>query len=166
MLTTIYAPSDKPIRNAAIAIVAAKYNSRYTDALVESARHELGEGGITRVEVIRVPGSFEIPVVASRLTKTNDPQFEAIICFGAIFQGETTHATSIGDAVSHSLAALQVESGKPVIHGVFVFQNEEQAEVRCLGAEHNRGVEAARTAIEMIRVMRALQNFEREETIF
>lgn len=166
VLTTISAPSDKPIRNAAAAIVAARYNSRYTDALVESASRELAEGGVTRVEVVRVPGSFEIPVVASRLTKTNDPHFEAIICFGVIFQGETTHAENIAEAVSLSLAALQVESGKPVIHGVFVFQNEEQAEVRCLGAEHNRGIEAARTAIEMIRVMRALQNFEREEPIF
>ncbi len=166
MLTNIAEGPEKPIRNAAVAIVAARYNSKYTDALVESARRELEAGGVTRIEVVRVPGSFEIPVVAARLTRTNDPEFEAIICFGAILQGQTTHAQNIADAVSRTLAELQVSSGKPVIHGVLLFQNEEQAEVRCLGTEHNRGTEAARTALEMIRVMRGLQNFEREEPTF
>jgi 6,7-dimethyl-8-ribityllumazine synthase len=166
VLTNIAEGSEKPIRNAAVAIVAAKYNSKYTDALVESARAELSAGGVTRIEVVRVPGSFEIPVVATRLTKTNDPEFEAIICFGAILQGQTTHAENIADSVSHTLAQLQVTSGKPVIHGVLLFENEEQAKVRCLSKEHNRGLEAARTALEMIRVMRALQHFEREEPIF
>jgi 6,7-dimethyl-8-ribityllumazine synthase len=59
-----------------------------------------------------------------------------------------------------------VSSGKPIIHGVLLFDNEEQAKVRCLGQDHNRGIEAARTAVEMIRVMRALQNFERDEPTF
>ena len=148
--------------NAAVAIVAAKYNPTYTDALVQSAQEELTAGGISRVEVVRVPGSFEIPVVAARLAAANDPDFEAIICFGAIFQGKTSHAQNIADSVSYSLADLQVQSGKPIIHGVLLFQDEEQARVRCFGKEHNRGIEAARTAIEMVRVMRSLQNFERE----
>jgi 6,7-dimethyl-8-ribityllumazine synthase len=64
--------------------------------------------------------------------------------------------------VSHSLAELQIRHGKPIIHGVLLFHNEEQARVRCFGKEHNRGIEAARTAVEMVRVMRGLQNFERE----
>jgi 6,7-dimethyl-8-ribityllumazine synthase len=166
VLTNIAEAVEKPIRNATVAIVAAKYNAKYTDALVEAARAELSAGGVTRIEIVRVPGSFEIPVVAARLTKTNDPEFEAIICFGAILQGQTTHAENIADSVSHTLAQLQVASGKPVIHGVLLFDNEEQARVRCLGKDHNRGIEAARTALEMIRVMRALQNFEREEPIF
>lgn len=148
--------------NAAIAIIAAKYNATYTDALVRSAQEELTAAGIARIEVIRVPGSFEIPVVASRLAQANDPVFEAIICFGAIFQGQTSHAQNIADSVSHSLAGLQIHSGKPIIHGVLLFQDEVQARVRCFGKDHNRGVEAARTALEMVRVMRALQNFERE----
>ena len=166
MLTNIAEGPDKPLRNAAVVIVAAKYNPRYTDALVEAARAELAAGGVTRIEVVRVPGSFEIPVVAARLTKTNDPVFDAIICFGAIFQGETSHAQNIADSVSHSLADLQIQCGTPIIHGVLLFQNEEQAETRCFGIDHNRGIEAARTAIEMIRVMRSLQNFEREENAF
>lgn len=148
--------------NAAVAIVAASYNPTYTDALVQFAREELAASGVSRIEVVRVPGSFEIPVVAARLARANDPDFEAIICFGAIFQGQTSHAQTIADSVSHSLADLQVQTGKPIIHGVLLFQDEEQARVRCFGKEHNRGIEAARTALEMVRVMRALQNFERE----
>lgn len=150
------------MRNAAVAIVAAKYNARYTDALAEAACEELKKGGVTRIEVVRVPGSFEIPVVAARLAQANDPDFDAIICFGAIFQGETTHAQSIADSVSSVLADLQVASGTPIIHGVLLFTNTQQAEARCFGTEHNRGIEAARTAMEMIQVMRSLQNFERE----
>ncbi|HVK58809.1 MAG TPA: 6,7-dimethyl-8-ribityllumazine synthase [Candidatus Kapabacteria bacterium] len=148
--------------SAPVAIVAARYNSTYTDALVESAQRELTSAGITRIEVVRVPGSFEIPVVAARLAQANDPEFEAIICFGAILQGQTSHAQNIADSVSKSLADLQIHSGKPIIHGVLLFQNEEQARVRCFGTDHNRGIEAARTAVEMVRVMRSLQNFERE----
>ena len=166
MLTKIAVEPEKPIRNAAVAIVAAKYNAKYTDALVEAARAELKAGGVTRVEVVRVPGSFEIPVVAARLTRTNDPDFDAIICFGAILQGQTTHAENIADSVSHALARLQIDSGKPIVHGVLLFGNEAQAEARCLGTDHNRGIEAARTAIDMIRVMRGLQNFERDDPVF
>jgi len=150
------------VGNASIAIVAARYNATYTEALVASAQEELRKGGVENVATVWVPGSFEIPVVAARLANANDPEFEAIICFGAIFQGQTSHAQNIADSVSHSLADLQILSGKPIIHGVLLFQDEEQARVRCFGKEHNRGIEAARTAIEMVRVMRCLQNFERE----
>ena len=160
MLTNISERGEKV--NAAVAIVAARYNSKFTEALVSAAQEELKAGGVSRVEVVWVPGSFEIPVVAARLAQANDPEFEAIICFGAIFQGETSHARNIADSVSYSLAELQIRHGKPIIHGVLLFENEEQARVRCFGKEHNRGIEAARTAVEMVRVMRGLQNFERE----
>jgi 6,7-dimethyl-8-ribityllumazine synthase len=165
VLTTIAQGVEGPIRNAAVAIVAARYNQKFTDALVEASAAELKASGVTRVEVVRVPGSFEIPAVAARLAAANDPVFEAILCFGAIFQGETSHAQNIADAVSHALVDLQLRSGKPIIHGVLLFLNQEQAEVRCFGKDHNRGTEAARSAVEMILVMRSLQNFEREEPV-
>ncbi len=160
MLTNISERGEKI--NAAIAIVAARYNSKYTEALVTAAQEELTASGVQRVEAVWVPGSFEVPVVAGRLAQANDPIFEAIICFGAIFQGETSHAQNIADSVSHSLAELQIRHDKPIIHGVLLFHDEEQARVRCFGKEHNRGIEAARTAVEMVRVMRGLQHFERE----
>lgn len=138
------------------AIVAAKYNSKYTGALVRAAKAELTAGGADRVEVVRVPGSFEIPAVAARLAHASKTEWDAIICLGVILRGATTHAQHIADAVSIALANLQIHTGKPIIHGVLLFENDDQARVRCLAREHNRGIEAARTALEMARVIRRL----------
>jgi 6,7-dimethyl-8-ribityllumazine synthase len=139
------------------AIVASRYNERYVGALLRSVRKELATGGAEYVEVHRVPGAFEIPVVAATLAQDRQPAFDVIVCLGVIFQGETAHARQIGDAVSHTLAMLQILHRVPVIHGVYLFDNEEQARVRCLGSEHNRGLEAARTALEMTRVLRRMR---------
>jgi 6,7-dimethyl-8-ribityllumazine synthase len=140
------------------AIVAAKYNPEFTDALVNSAQAELKAGGASVIEIIRVPGSFEVPVVAAKLAEARSPRFDASICFGAILRGETTHAQQIADGVTNALAELQVRSGVPIIHGVLLFENAAQARVRCLGKEHNRGIEAARVALEMAEVMRTLSS--------
>ena len=138
---------------ATFAIVASKYNGRYVDAMLKAAQRELKKAG-AKVRVIRVPGAFEIPAVASALASGSPPA--AIICLGVIFQGQTSHAEQIGTGVTHALAQIQVEQRIPVIHGVFVFAKEEYAKVRCLGRKHNRGTEAAHTALEMARVMRGL----------
>jgi|SRR4051812_31279429 6,7-dimethyl-8-ribityllumazine synthase len=137
------------------AIVAAKYNSKYTDALVQAAESELKAGNAARVRIVRVPGSFEVPVIAARLAKSR--KFEAIICIGAILRGQTSHAQQIAEAVSHGLMQIQVQSGVPVIHAVLLFENEEQAEARCFGTEHNRGIEAGRGALEMAGIIRNLK---------
>ncbi len=141
------------------AIVAATYNREYTDALVQSAQNELK--GAKHLEIIRVPGSFEIPAIASRLASMKSPKFDAIICFGVIFQGKTSHAQNISEAVSNALAILQIQSKRPIIHGVLHFENEKQARIRCFGIEHNRGIEAARTAMKMVEVSRNLDVFEK-----
>jgi len=150
----------KETSSAAFAIVASKYNGRYVDAMVKAALRELKKAG-AKVEVIRVPGAFEIPAVVSALASgTRNTQHatrpSAIICFGVIFQGQTSHAEQIGTGVTHALAQIQVEQRIPVIHGVFVFEKEEYAVIRCLGKKHNRGTEAAHTALEMAQVMRSL----------
>ena len=140
------------------AIVAARYNARYVDAMVKAATRELKRAKAHQVQVIRVPGSFEIPVVAAKLAHSHLPPLSAIICFGVIFQGETSHAQHVGWGVTHALAQIQVRYKIPVIHGVFVFDKEDHARVRCLGTRHNRGTEAARTALEMARVIEGLEN--------
>ncbi|MBI3417714.1 MAG: 6,7-dimethyl-8-ribityllumazine synthase [Verrucomicrobia bacterium] len=134
------------------AIVASKYNARYVDALVRAAQAVLTKAG-TKPKVVRVPGAFEIPVVASLLARSSVPKFAAIICLGVIFQGETAHAQHIAEAVSHGLTRIQIETGVPVIHGVLLFENEEQARARCLSRDHNRGTEAAQTALEMAAIV-------------
>ena len=136
------------------AIVAARYNPKFTDALVRFAKKELANAGAEKVEVARVPGAFETPVVAARLAYSGN--FDAVICFGAILRGATTHADHIAVGVTNALAQLAVDSGVPIIHGVLLFENEDQARERCLNAETNRGIEAARTALEMARVMTEL----------
>ena len=143
------------------AIVASKYNGRYVDAMVRAARHELSRAGADSIQVIRVPGAFEIPVVAATLARSNSDSPEslsAILCFGVVFQGQTSHAQHIGWGVTHALAQIQIQHGVPIIHAVFTFEKEEHARVRCLGKKHNRGTEAAQTALEMARVMEAVQS--------
>ena len=157
MLKQIAPAEGGPVRGS-YAIVAALYNREYVDALVQAAVNELK--GAEQVQVVRVPGSFEIPAVAARLAASTSPGFDAIICFGVILQGKTSHAQNIADAVSNALAMLQVQTQMPIVHGVLHFENEEQARERCFGTEHNRGIEAARTASKMVQVFRELDQLE------
>ena len=142
-------------RGGRFAIVASKYNSRYVDAMLRAAKAELLRAG-GKVKVIRVPGAYEIPVVAVKLARTASPKFSAIICLGVILRGATTHAQHIGEAVSNALMQIQIQHEVPVIHEVLLLENEQQAKERCLGKTHNRGTEAAQTALAMARVMAAL----------
>ena len=136
-----------------VAIVASRYNARYVNSMLRAAKAELTKANV-EAEVVRVPGAFEIPAVASALTKRLVKPIDAILCLGVILRGKTTHAEVIGQAVSSALAQLQVEHSLPVIHEVWLLENLKQARERCLDARQNRGIEAARTAIEMTRVMR------------
>ena len=136
-----------------VAIVASRYNARYVNSMLRAAKAELAKAKVA-AEVVRVPGAFEMPAVASALARRLTNPIDAILCLGVILRGETTHAENIAQAVTGALAQLQVEHSLPVIHEVLLLENVQQARERCLDARQNRGIEAARTAIEMTRVMR------------
>jgi 6,7-dimethyl-8-ribityllumazine synthase len=140
----------------AFAIVASKYNARYVDAMLRAASKYLRDTGAEKILVVRVPGAYEIPVVVARLARTHSPPLSAIICLGVILRGATAHAQHIGEAVSNTLSQIQALHEIPIIHEVLLLENEQQARERCLSRDHNRGAEAAQTALEMAQVMRAL----------
>lgn len=156
MLTRVKTKKIKAI-NGTFAIVASRYNGRYVNSMLQAAKKTLSAAG-AKIRIIRVPGAYEVPVVAARLAQQaeEDAPLAAIICLGVILRGETVHAAHIGEAVSQALMKIQLDYHLPVIHEVLLLENKAQAEKRCLDPEHNRGREAAQTALEMARVMQTL----------
>lgn len=157
LMLTPQPPSATPSADGLrFTVVASQYNLRFVDGLLAGALETLRQASAPEPEVIRVPGSWEIPAVAGVVARRSRGRPDAILCFGLIWQGETLHAQHIGDAVSDALMALSMETGVPVIHQVLTVSSEEQAKARCLDPETHRGVEGARTAIAMARLMQNL----------
>ncbi len=163
-------PAGSAAREDRFAIIASRYNARYVEAMLRAARAELKRAGARNVQVVRVPGAYEIPLIAAHLARLGscdpgDPDkpsrvlrpLSAIICLGVILRGETVHAAHIGEAVSRALMEIQLRFEVPVIHEVLLLENEAQARARCLDRKHNRGAEAAQTALAMTAVMRGLR---------
>jgi 6,7-dimethyl-8-ribityllumazine synthase len=137
------------------AIVASEYNRDYVDGLVRFATEELSIiAPQAKLSVVRVPGSFEIPIAVQAVVRNQRP--DAILAFGLIFDGETLHASLIATAVTQALSNISLSASVPVLHEVIVVKNEEQAKVRCLSPEINRGTEAARAAVRIVRTLREI----------
>ena len=138
-----------------LAIVASKYNEVYSDGLVDNVIDELSHYlPQARVDLIRVPGAFEIPVAIKALLELEQPI--CVIALGVIIRGDTSHADLVARNVTDALQQLALEYRTPVIHEVLLVEDEAQAHIRCLGDELNRGVEAARTATSMVEIFSEL----------
>lgn len=139
------------------AIVVSKYNEFVTSRLLAGALDVLTKAGASQeaIEVARVPGAFEIPLVARRMARSG--RFDAVICLGAVIRGETPHFEYISAEASRGIAQAAWEADLPVVFGVLTTGNVEQALERAGAPERNKGAEAARTAIEMATLLRTLR---------
>jgi 6,7-dimethyl-8-ribityllumazine synthase len=148
-------PRMAPRSNFAFAIVASQYNIEFTQALVDNACREIAllEQG-AKTQIYWAPGAYEIPVLAKILTEQG--RNDAILCFAAILQGETAHAQLIAQAVTSALQHVAIGYGVPVLDGVLLFDSPEQARARCIDPSKNRGVEAARAAVGVARMVREI----------
>lgn len=138
------------------AVVVSRFNELVTERLLAGAidaarRHGLADDRIT---VVRAPGSFELPIIAQRLAQSG--KFTAVICLGAVIQGETSHHEYINHQVAAGLQQAALETGVPVTFGVLTCQSMDQALDRAGGKAGNKGVEATLAAIETVNVLRAL----------
>jgi len=138
-------------------IVASQFNANYVQGLIDHVTSELRALVPTSTTALfQVPGSFEIPIVVRELALQK--RSDAIIAIGVILKGETDHAENLSRSVTDALQRVAVAHGVPVINVVLCFDGEEQAEVRCLGNEINRGTEAARAAVEISNVLSKLRS--------
>lgn len=137
-------------------LVVSKFNATYVQGLVNHTTEELRTlvpGAVLTLH--QVPGAFEIPIVVREvaLQKTAD----AIIAIGVILKGNTSHAEHLSHSVTNALQQIALETGVPVINAVLGLENEEQARERCLETKINRGIEAARAAVEISSVLADLR---------
>lgn len=137
-----------------VAIVASRWNDFVVSRLIGGAVDALQRLGAQTdsITIVRVPGSFELPVAARRLAMSGD--YDALICLGAIIRGETSHNEHIASQVFKGIAQVQLETNLPVALGVVTADNLEQAIDRAGAKSGNKGFEAAMTAVELASLFR------------
>jgi 6,7-dimethyl-8-ribityllumazine synthase len=142
------------------AIVVARFNSFITDRLLAGCLDALRRSGAKteNIELVKVPGSWEMPVVARALTQPGDSKkrFDAIICLGAVIRGDTPHFDHVAGQAASGLARIAAETGVPVAFGVLTTNTVEQAVDRAGAKSGNKGFDAAMTAIEMANLLRKI----------
>lgn len=137
------------------ALIASRFNSFITDRLVEGALDAIVRtgGDPDAVRVYKVPGAFEIPLVAKRLAASG--RFDAVVCLGAVIRGSTPHFDYVAAEVSKGVAQVALETGVPVSFGVLTTDTLEQAVERAGSKAGNKGSEAALAAVETVNLLRA-----------
>lgn len=138
------------------AIVASRFNDFVTSRLLGGALDALERTGTAEADitVVRVPGSFEIPLAAKKLVQTK--KYDAVICLGTLIRGETPHFDYISNEVTKGIGSVSLESGIPVAFGVLTADSVEQAVDRAGMKSGNKGFEAALSAVEMVSLLKQL----------
>jgi 6,7-dimethyl-8-ribityllumazine synthase len=140
------------------AIVAARFNRMVTDALLAGCRDALARHGVSddRVDVAWVPGSFEIPLIARKLAESR--RYAAVVCLGCVIRGTTGHYDHVAGQASAGVLQAGLATGVPVIFGVLTTETVEQALDRSGLKAGNKGADAATAAIEMVNLLRRLDD--------
>jgi 6,7-dimethyl-8-ribityllumazine synthase len=138
-------------------LVVSRYNHFITERLLEGALDALRRHGGEEdmIEVVRVPGSFEIPLLAKRMAASG--RFDAVICVGALIRGGTIHFDVLSAEVTKGVAQTALETGVPVTFGVITTDTLEQAIERAGTKMGNKGWEAAESAIELVNLLKGIQ---------
>ena len=136
------------------AVVVSRFNEFITGRLLEGAIDAIvrSDGKKEDIDVIRVPGSFEIPLVVKRAAMSK--KYDAIICLGAVIRGETPHFDYVASEVTKGIALLNLEFTIPITYGVITADNTEQAIERAGNKMGNKGFEAARSAVELLNLFK------------
>lgn len=144
-------------KSVKIAIIVTRFNEFITSKLLAGAmdalkRHEVSEEDI---EIVWVPGAFEVPLIASKLAASE--KYDAVICLGAVIRGATTHYDYVCSEVSKGIASVSLKTGVPVMFGILTTENIEQAIERAGTKAGNKGYDCAIGAIEMINLVNQIE---------
>ena len=140
-----------------VGVVVSRFNGHITSRLLDGALAALDEAGVDRdrIDVVPVPGAFELPLGAMALARTR--RYSCVVALGCIIRGDTPHFEYIAAEAASGVQLAGLETGIPVSFGVLTCDNRKQAEVRAGGPRGNKGAEAARTALEMADVLAQLR---------
>lgn len=139
-----------------LGIVVSRFNSFISEKLLEGALDSLVRSGVddSDIDVARVPGAFEIPLIAQNMAKSG--KYDAVICLGVVIRGATPHFDFVAGEVAKGTAQVMLDSGVPVLFGVLTTETIEQAIERAGSKAGNKGSEVAIAALEMINLMSSL----------
>ncbi len=143
-------------KNYRFALIVSRFNNFITEKLLAGAKDALLRSGAIEenISVFRVPGAFEIPLIAKKAAqKKGEKAFDAVICLACLIRGETPHFDYIAAEVTKGIAQVNLETGKPVTYGVITAESTEQAIERAGNKMGNKGFQAAQSAIELLNLM-------------
>jgi 6,7-dimethyl-8-ribityllumazine synthase len=152
------APADEPVdcSDLSVGVVAARWHTRVMDGLLDGTRRALTAYSVADVAEVRVPGTFELPVVAAELARTHD----AVVALGVVVRGGTPHFEYVCSAATDGLTRVAVDTGTPVGFGVLTCDDDEQALARAglEGSTEDKGYEAATAALHTARALREIRD--------
>jgi 6,7-dimethyl-8-ribityllumazine synthase len=137
-----------------IAVVTSVFNAQITDGLRDGAVGFLEDAEADEVLVVDAPGAFELPLIAQRLASVG---YDAIVCLGAVIEGDTDHYEHVAHRASEGLMRVQLDTGVPVAFGILTVRNEADAVARSGQGESNKGRESAVAAVMTANVLRDIE---------